>query len=458
MSFVHATLVPGLPHPLLCPDAAPGYRALADGFAAAGEALRASKPDLLVLYSTMWPSVLGHQVQARPRPRWVHVDELFHALGSIPYELNIDADFAHALVTGMAARGLHARPVDYEGFPIDTGSVVALKMLDPSGSIPAVILSSNVYADRAETVVLGEAVTEAVGRAGRRAAAVAVSTLSNRLFTDWVAPEADRVHSAKDDEWNRKILELWGQGRLEDLAQLSRNIHSQVRVKKVVSFKPFWWLSAVMGAHNRYDGQVHAYGGLHGTGAAVCSLSPRASAVGEREFDEDSPGVWRGDREVLDPAAPSAPAPEPAAPVAPAAPPVGAVHAAAAPRPVGAYPHARRVGELLFVSGMGPRDPATNAVPGGPVRDAAGQPLPYDVRAQTRAVIANLARVLEAAGSRLDKVVDVQVFLIDMDRDFAAFNEVYNELLGPIGPTRTTVAVSALPTPIAVELKVIALP
>lgn len=127
-----------------------------------------------------------------------------------------------------------------------------------------------------------------------------------------------------------------------------------------------------------------------------------------------------------------------------------------APKPVGAYPHARRVGDLLFVSGMGPRQPGTDAIPGGPVRDADGRPLPYDIEAQTRAVIDNVRRVLEAAGARLEQVVDVTVFLIDMDRDFDAFNRVYGELLGPVGPTRTTVEVRALPTPIAVELKVVA--
>ncbi len=135
-----------------------------------------------------------------------------------------------------------------------------------------------------------------------------------------------------------------------------------------------------------------------------------------------------------------------------------AVHASNAPRPVGAYPHSRRVGELLFVSGMGPRQPGTDAIPGGPISDPEGRPLPYDVRAQTRAVIDNVRRVLEASGSGLHEVVDVQVFLVDMKRDFAGFNEVYNELLGPIGPTRTTVEVGALPTPIAVELKVVAWP
>jgi 2-aminomuconate deaminase len=133
-----------------------------------------------------------------------------------------------------------------------------------------------------------------------------------------------------------------------------------------------------------------------------------------------------------------------------------AIRADNAPKPVGAYPHARRVGDLVFVSGMGPRRPGTDEIPGGPIRDAHGQPLPYDIEAQTRSVIANIAAVLEAAGSSLGEVVDVTVFLVDMQRDFAQFNAVYGELLGPIGPTRTTVEVRALPTPIAVELKCIA--
>jgi 2-aminomuconate deaminase len=133
----------------------------------------------------------------------------------------------------------------------------------------------------------------------------------------------------------------------------------------------------------------------------------------------------------------------------------GAVRTDRAPAPVGAYPHARRVGDLLFVSGMGPRQPGTDAIPGGPIRDGGG-PLPYDVAAQTHAVIDNVRRVLNAAGSKLEDVVDVTVFLVDMDRDFQAFNEAYAVHFADIAPTRTTVAVRALPTPIAVELKCIA--
>lgn len=127
-----------------------------------------------------------------------------------------------------------------------------------------------------------------------------------------------------------------------------------------------------------------------------------------------------------------------------------------APVPVGPYPHARRVGDFLFVSGMGPRQPGTDAIPGGPIRDADGNPLDYDVTAQTHAVIDNIRRVVEAAGARFDQIVDVTCFLVDMDRDFAAFNEAYRVHFAEVAPTRTTVAVRALPTPIAVELKVIA--
>ena len=133
------------------------------------------------------------------------------------------------------------------------------------------------------------------------------------------------------------------------------------------------------------------------------------------------------------------------------------IRTSAAPKPVGAYPHARRVGDFIFVSGMGPRQAGTDAIPGGPIKDASGAPLDYDVQAQTRAVIENIKAVLEAAGSSLDRVVDCTSFLVDMDRDFAGYNAIYAEYFEGIQATRTTLAITALPTPIAVEMKVIAL-
>lgn len=134
------------------------------------------------------------------------------------------------------------------------------------------------------------------------------------------------------------------------------------------------------------------------------------------------------------------------------------IMAKGAPAPVGAYPHARRVGDLLFLSGVGPRQPGTNAIPGGPIKDADGNPRDYDMAAQVRATIENVKTILAASGSSLEHVVDVTSFLIDMDRDFQTYNEVYKEYFGEIQATRTTIAITALPTPIAYEIKVIAVP
>ena len=134
----------------------------------------------------------------------------------------------------------------------------------------------------------------------------------------------------------------------------------------------------------------------------------------------------------------------------------GSVNTDSAPKPVGAYPHARKVGDLLYLSGVGPRQPGTNEIPGGPIHDEDGKPLDYDIKAQTHAVVNNIARILEEAGSSIDKVLDVTSFLVDMKRDFQGYNEVWAETLGKVGPTRTTLAIRALPTPIAVEMKVIA--
>lgn len=128
---------------------------------------------------------------------------------------------------------------------------------------------------------------------------------------------------------------------------------------------------------------------------------------------------------------------------------------ARAPKPVGAYPHARRVGNLLFLSGIGPRQPGTDRIPGNEY-DANGELAAYDIAAQCRSVFQNIRVILEDAGSKWDNIVDVTVFLTNMKDDFATFNRLYAEYFADNRPARTTVEVNCLPTPIAVELKVIA--
>jgi 2-aminomuconate deaminase len=126
-----------------------------------------------------------------------------------------------------------------------------------------------------------------------------------------------------------------------------------------------------------------------------------------------------------------------------------------APKPVGAYPHAKRRGNLLYLSGIGPRPVSGGPVPGTTL-DAAGEVLSYDIAAQCHAVFANVRAVLESAGASWDDLVDITVFLTDIKRDFAVFNDVYAEYFSSDGPCRTTVEVNRLPTPIAIELKCMA--
>jgi 2-aminomuconate deaminase len=133
----------------------------------------------------------------------------------------------------------------------------------------------------------------------------------------------------------------------------------------------------------------------------------------------------------------------------------GIIRTDGAPAPVGAYPHARRVGDLLFLSGVGPRQPGSNAIPGN-VCDEHGQLVAYDFEAQCRQVFANVRAVLTASGAAWTDLVDITVFLTDMQRDFATYNRLYAEYFVGVDACRTTLGISALPTPIAIELKCIA--
>ena len=126
-----------------------------------------------------------------------------------------------------------------------------------------------------------------------------------------------------------------------------------------------------------------------------------------------------------------------------------------APKPVGAYPHARKEGNLLFLSGVGPRNKNSNEIPGVDL-DKDGNVISHDIEIQCHAVFNNIRFILEESGSKWDNLVDVTVFLTDMERDFDTYNRVYADYFKSNQPCRTTVGVTSLPTPIAIELKCIA--
>lgn len=131
------------------------------------------------------------------------------------------------------------------------------------------------------------------------------------------------------------------------------------------------------------------------------------------------------------------------------------IHSNKAPEPVGHYPHARKVGNLLFLSGVGPREKGTKVIPGVEL-DAEGKIVSYDIEKQCRSVFNNIKNILEDSGSSWENIVDVTVFLTNMKDDFPTYNKLWAEYFAIDPPCRTTLEINCLPTPIAIELKVIA--
>lgn len=468
-------VVPGLPHPLLAADKNPGWKRLRTAMENVRDEIAASDAEMILYFSTQWLTVLGYLFQADPNPKWTLVDHNWHEFGSVQYDFKVETGFATAYANEVKAMGHYTREVNYRGFPIDTGTVVAQKLLNPDNRIPAAMASCNMYAEKQETLSIGQAAMRAIEKHGKRVAVVCVSGLSSRYHTDEIPYENDGFSSAKDDEWNRKILEIFGEGNLEDVSEVAREYSRQANAD--MGFRGIWWLNGLMGKTNDFTGHVFGYEAVYGTGNGVVGLYPTRAIrsvpgwvndeadLVERFAHSSKPGarvagIGNSEQEPLVESDDSAldaivtfNAPKAAKGTAGAN-----VSSSKAPPPVGPYPHAKRVGDFLFLSGVGPRKPGTKEIP-GVIVDGKGVVTGHDVIVQTKSVIENIKAILEEAGSSMKDIVDVQAYLTNMKRDFKNFNLVYSEYFGFDGapsPTRTTVEVTALPTPICVELKVTA--
>ena len=434
-------LVSGQPHIYLAGDKSPGWGSLCENYGRIRSELEELNPDLILYFSTQWLSVLGWLFQSNPEPEFVHVDHNWHDLGTIPYKFLVDPDFAPVHAAEVKKTGRHTMLVNYEGFPIDTGTIVAQKLINPDNRFPATMISCNMYAEKEETMEIGRATRRAIDAYGKKVAIVLVSNLSNRYFTGEIEPSQDHISSKKDDEWNLKILELMGEGRLEDVAQCARDFAREANGD--MQFKGIWWLNALAGETNDFEGKIFDYQPVWGTGAALVGLYPKGSlpAVSGSSTKEEIGTVESGSSNAQQTVTGKESL---------------VVQSQTAASPVGPYPHARQEGDLVFLSGIGPRERVTDHIPGLKLDDQ-GNCLEYDIEAETHSVFRNVIAVLESAGCRLENVVDVQVFLTNMKDDFKTFNRIYGEYFdGQSGPTRTTIGITALPTPIHVELKVIA--
>ncbi|MFW7377178.1 MAG: Rid family hydrolase [Oligoflexus sp.] len=465
-----AYIVSGMPHILLAHEQNESWQRLYDSYGRIRQDIAEQDADLILYFSTQWLSILGYMFQADPQPEWLHVDQNWHMLGSIPYQFRCDTDFAQAYADEVKQLGMKTRLINYRGFPIDTGTIVAQKLLNPDNRLPASVVSCNMYSEKQETTRIGQAASRALAASGKKAIAVLVSNLSNRYLVEAFDPGKNRISSRKDDEWNQKILDLLGKGAVEDVAQCARDFARQANGD--MGFKGIWWLNGLLGQSNHFTGEVFAYEPVWGTGAALVGLHPNqpvqavdldtmlASEEGSQaDLVESLTDFERATRPIPLKQSPAQElAPRPSHPLSSTKQIADyEIVSKVSAEPVGNYPHARRYGDLLLLSGIGPRQVGSKTIPGVSLNEK-GEIVDYDIKVQTQAVIENVRKILADAGSCLEKVLDIQVFLTNMKQDFASFNQVYNEAFQGIRPTRTTVEVGALPTPIAVEFKVLARP
>ena len=270
MPVVSAFLVPGSPLPALKPEAL-GWGRLAAAMQRAGRALEASKPDAVLVYSTQWLAVLDQQWLTRKRSQGVHVDENWYEFGELPYDIHADTELAHACVAASPRSGVHARGVNYDGFPIDTGTIVACMLLGiGTPTRPLVVASNNLYHSGAVTESLGALAAAAAAEQGKRVAVVGVGGLSGSLFRTEIDPRADRIVSGEEDKWNQRILQLVESGDVGQLRVAIPQFAKEARAD--MGFKHFHWILGAL--QGRFVGaRVHGYGPVYGSGAAVVEFT-----------------------------------------------------------------------------------------------------------------------------------------------------------------------------------------
>lgn len=265
LANVTGAILPGLPH-ILKPELNQAYKELAGAVQAYGDKLYERGVRRVIYYSTQWISVLGHSFQARPRLEGLHVDENWYDLPDLPFRFDVDLGAAQAMAGAATKAGYQTRLIDYEGFPVDTGTIVADSLLN-KGRFKTGMVSCCVYSDYSDTTKLAQTLTSALAANGVPTAMIAVSSLSGRYFTTEVDPREDHVSAKGDDEWNRKIIGLLESGRLSEAEAALPAYTAACKVD--MGLKALAFLKGAGAAIPGKGAVCHAYGGIYGTGAAV---------------------------------------------------------------------------------------------------------------------------------------------------------------------------------------------
>lgn len=260
-----AAWVPGLPH-ILSPERNKSYSALHGAMAELGHEFKKHDVRRILYYSTQWISVLGQSVQAKPRLQGIHVDENWYDLANLPFDFTIDTKLAADMRSDLTQSGYQARAVDYEGFPVDTGTIVADTLMNPN-KIPTSMLACCVYSDYNETKSLGSILRQTLLRQEGPSAVVVVSGLSSRYFTTEMDLREDHVRSEADDTANRKLLAAMNQGDWRAVNAMRDDYCKSVKAD--MGLKALGFLEGMGVAVPGQSLYTKAYGAVYGTGAAV---------------------------------------------------------------------------------------------------------------------------------------------------------------------------------------------
>ena len=271
MTVVAALLVPGSPLPQVARDNPP-WAALAAAMDRASAVLATAAPDTLIVYSTQWLAVLDQLWLTRAHMQGQHVDDNWHEYGVLPYDIAIDTVLTQAVLAATPAIGIRSKGVDYDGFPVDTGTIVANNFLNPNGRMALVVAANNLYHDWSATEGLGRVAAAQARALNRRVAVIGVGGLSGSFFRGALDIATDHIASEGDDVWNLRMLDLLERGRVDEFRAACPNYAQAAKVD--MGFKHCAFL---MGAidWNFSAATVHGYGPLYGSGGAVVEFHLR---------------------------------------------------------------------------------------------------------------------------------------------------------------------------------------
>lgn len=264
-----AYLVPSSALAVLHPQSGP-MQPLIEGLAKARESLAEAAPDTVLVYSSRWLAVVDQQWLTRPHMTGRYVDPTFHDLGHIDWEIGVDLPVTERAIPMTSDFGVRSRGVNYDEFPIDPGTIVFSKTVN-TGGIPMVVTTNNLYHDWETTKKLGAAAVAAAEAEGRTVSVAVIGGLSGSFFRDGIAPEDDHIHSDREDQENRELLETIVSG---DVAQAERLVLEYGR-----PYRADFGMKHLAFLHGALDGkyskaEVHGYGPLMGSGAAVVEFTP----------------------------------------------------------------------------------------------------------------------------------------------------------------------------------------